>query len=41
MGYDSPDLAVTASGTKLSEVENGHDEFSGNVNLPWIGNKQL
>ena len=33
VGYDSPDLAVTASGTKLSEVENGHDEFSGNVNL--------
>ena len=32
-GYDTPDRAVTASGTKESEVQLGHDEFSGNVDL--------
>jgi hypothetical protein len=31
--YDEPDLAVTASGTKLSEIQSGHDEFSGNLDL--------
>ena len=31
--YDTPDRAVTASGTKESEVQLGHDEFSGNVDL--------